>query len=83
MLAVTNLVLFLILGFFISPILFLPTPSINIILLKILRCQAAKVESAIAEGVLLVSGMCRFCFAIIRTKRITTPNSSDLIVLQD
>ncbi|KAI4564281.1 hypothetical protein MJT46_010079 [Ovis ammon polii x Ovis aries] len=28
----------------------LPTPSINIILLKILRCQAAKVESAIAEG---------------------------------
>ncbi|XP_051005339.1 eukaryotic translation initiation factor 4 gamma 2 [Acomys russatus] len=28
----------------------LPTPSITIILLKILRCQAAKVESAIAEG---------------------------------
>ncbi|KAM5185961.1 eukaryotic translation initiation factor 4 gamma 2 [Callospermophilus lateralis] len=27
-----------------------PTLSINIILLKILRCQAAKVESAIAEG---------------------------------
>ena len=26
-----------------------PTPSINIILLKILRCQAAKVENAIAE----------------------------------
>lgn len=44
------LVLFLILGFSFLPSPSLPTPSINIILLKILRCQAAKVESAIAEG---------------------------------
>ncbi|XP_032974781.1 eukaryotic translation initiation factor 4 gamma 2 [Rhinolophus ferrumequinum] len=37
-------------GFSFLPSPSLPTPSINIILLKILRCQAAKVESAIAEG---------------------------------
>jgi len=37
-------------GFSFLPTSSLPTPSINIILLKILRCQAAKVESAIAEG---------------------------------
>ncbi|XP_069891502.1 eukaryotic translation initiation factor 4 gamma 2 [Dipodomys merriami] len=37
-------------GFSILPSPPLPTPSITIILLKILRCQAAKVESAIAEG---------------------------------
>ncbi|XP_051047954.1 eukaryotic translation initiation factor 4 gamma 2 [Phodopus roborovskii] len=37
-------------GFLFVPSPPLPTPSINIILLKILRCQAAKVESAIAEG---------------------------------
>ncbi|XP_054555414.1 eukaryotic translation initiation factor 4 gamma 2 [Talpa occidentalis] len=37
-------------GFSFHPSPSLPTPSINIILLKILRCQAAKVESAIAEG---------------------------------
>ncbi|XP_038312025.1 eukaryotic translation initiation factor 4 gamma 2 isoform X1 [Canis lupus familiaris] len=37
-------------GFSFLPSSSLPTPSINIILLKILRCQAAKVESAIAEG---------------------------------
>ncbi|XP_057634729.1 eukaryotic translation initiation factor 4 gamma 2 [Chionomys nivalis] len=37
-------------GFSFVPSPPLPTPSINIILLKILRCQAAKVESAIAEG---------------------------------
>ncbi|XP_073898010.1 eukaryotic translation initiation factor 4 gamma 2 [Castor canadensis] len=37
-------------GFSFLPSPPLPTPSINIILLKILRCQAAKVESAIAEG---------------------------------
>ncbi|XP_063105848.1 eukaryotic translation initiation factor 4 gamma 2 [Cavia porcellus] len=37
-------------GFSFLPSPPLPTPSINIILLRVLRCQAAKVESAIAEG---------------------------------
>ncbi|XP_045681104.1 eukaryotic translation initiation factor 4 gamma 2 [Phyllostomus hastatus] len=37
-------------GFSFLPSPSLPTPSINIILLKTLHCQAAKVESAIAEG---------------------------------